>query len=277
MTNSNWYRVSRALGSIDPDERGFQYGDGVFETIAVRNGEPRLWSHHIRRLERACERVGFERPPKIEPYVDIALSATKEDRRHCILKIIVSGGVGSRGYARPIPSRTETFVGVFPAGTTNRPAYLKGVATMLCNTRLAVGSPFAGVKTLNRLEQVLARSECAPTGAFEGLTLDAEGRLICGTMTNVFLVRDNSLVTPSLHRCGVEGVMRQLVLETCGGVEVRDLTLDDLESSDEVFITNSQIGAVPVHRCDEMRWQVGPVTRRVMQTLADNGIEECRA
>ena len=131
-------------------------------------------------------------------------------------------------------------------------------------------------KALNRLEQVLARSECAPTGAFEGLTLDAEGRLICGTMSNVFLVRDNALVTPSLHRCGVEGVMRELVLETCGNVEIGDLSLDDLESADEVFITNSQIGAVPVYRCDDYRWSVGPVTRRVMRRLADAGIEECR-
>lgn len=274
---SEWHRVSDGLRAITPDERGFQYGDGVFETIAVRNGEPRLWSHHMRRLERACKRVGFERPPLLEPHVEAALRGTDENPQHCIVKIIVSSGVGNRGYARPIPSHTETLVGVFPASTINPPAYLKGVATMLCDTRLAVGSPVAGVKTLNRMEQVLARSECAPTGAFEGLTLDAEGRLICGTMSNVFLVRDNSLVTPALHRCGVEGVMRQLVMETCGDVEVCDLTIDDLAAADEVFITNSQMGAVPVHRCDEYHWDVGPVTRDVMRRLADCGIEECRA
>ena len=146
----------------------------------------------------------------------------------------------------------------------------------MCETRLAVGSPLAGIKTLNRLEQVLARSECAPTGAFEGLTLDAEGRLICGTMSNVFLVRNNTLVTPSLQRCGVQGVMREFVIETCGDVEVCDLTLEDLAVADEVFITNSQIGAVPVHRCDDYHWKVGRVTRQVMRKLADNGIEECR-
>ena len=67
MNNRNWYRVSRPLAYIDPDERGFQYGDGVFETVAIRNGEPRLWSRHLRRLERACERLGFERPPMVEP------------------------------------------------------------------------------------------------------------------------------------------------------------------------------------------------------------------
>ena len=273
---TEWHRISPGLRAIDPDDRGFQYGDGVFETIAIRNGEPRLWSRHMRRLERACERLGFERPTLLEPYVEIALRDTREDRRHCLIKIIVTAGVRQRGYARAMPSHTETFIGVYPATTTNRPAYLKGVATTLCETRLAVGSPLAGIKTLNRLEQVLARSECQPTGAYEGLTLDAEGRLICGTMSNVFLVRDNSLVTPSLHRCGVQGIMRDLVIDTCGDVEICDLTLEDLAAADEVFITNSQIGAVPVHRCDDYRWKVGRVTRRVMRKLADSGIEECR-
>ena len=273
---SEWHRINSGLHAVDPDDRGFQYGDGVFETIAVRNGQPRLWSHHMRRLRHACKRLGFERPPALEPYVDVALEGTREDPRHCIIKVIVTAGVGQRGYARPMPSRTETFVGVFPAATTNKPAYLEGVATTLCETRLAVGSPLAGIKTLNRLEQVLARSECAPAGAYEGLTLDAEGRLICGTMSNVFLVQNQAIATPALHRCGVEGIMRQFVMETCGDIEVRDLTFDDLAAADEVFITNSQIGAVPVHRCDELRWKVGKVTRSIMRQLADNGIEECR-
>ncbi len=273
---SEWHRVSDGLRGVDPDDRGFQYGDGVFETVAVRDGKPRLWPYHGRRLQKACARLGFEPPPRLEPSIDMALERTREDQGHCIVKVIVTAGVGRRGYARAMPSRTEIFVGVFPAAPMNRPAYLKGVATTLCETRLAVGSPLAGIKTLNRLEQVLARSECAPTGAYEGFTLDAEGRLICGTMSNVFLVRNNTLVTPALHRCGVEGIMRQLVMETRGDVEVCDLTLDDLAAASEVFITNSQIGAVPVHRCDEYRWKVGRVTRDVMRRLADAGVSECR-
>ena len=273
---SEWHRINHGLQAIDPDDRGFQYGDGVFETVAVRDGEPRLWSYHLRRLTHACERLGLERPSGIEPQIDAALRVTSEDRRRCIVKIIVTAGAGSRGYARPMPGRSEAFIRVFPAAELNRSAYLQGVATMLCDTRLAVGSPVAGIKTLNRIEQVLARSECAPTGAFEGFTLDADGRLICGTMSNVFLVRDNVISTPALHRCGVEGVMRQLLIETRGGVDVRDLTLDDLETADEVFITNSQIGVVPVRCCNEYEWAVGPVTRDVMRGLGECGIDECR-
>ena len=87
---SDWYRVSRPLGAIDPDERGFQYGDGVFETVAVRKGEPRLWSHHVRRLERGCKRIGFERPTMIEPYVEIALAETRQNRLQ--LECFIGGG-----------------------------------------------------------------------------------------------------------------------------------------------------------------------------------------
>ena len=192
----------------------------------------------------------------------------------------MTAGVGKRGYARPSRGRSQSYIGIFPANPPNKPAYQKGVATVLCETRLGVGSPLAGMKTLNRLEQVLARSEVTPTGAFEGLTLDAEGRVICGTMSNVFIVRDKRVLTPSLERCGVSGIMRRLVIEELNRsnepVVVTDLSMDDLANADEVFITNSQMGAVPVHRCGELHWSVGPATRDVMGLLAERGVEECR-
>jgi len=151
---------------------------------------------------------------------------------------------------------------------------------MLCETRLATGSPVAGMKTLNRIEQVLASSECQPTGAFEGFTLDADDRLICGTISNVFIVKDKLIRTPSLKRCGVEGTMRRLViwlLDREGrDVEICDLTEDDLATADEVFITNSQMGAVPVHRCGNYKWSIGSTSRDVMRLLADHGVDECR-
>jgi 4-amino-4-deoxychorismate lyase len=279
---SEWRRIDHRLDIIPPDERGFQYGDGLFETVAIRGGKARLWSYHARRLETSCRKLGLEQPVDglLDIYLEAALRDTSENSNCCIAKIIVTAGVAGRGYARRMPSPAQTYVGIFPATPPNKPAYQKGVATILCKTRLAVGSPLAGLKTLNRLEQVLARSEVAPTGAFEGLTLDAEGRVICGTMSNVFIVRGNQVMTPSLRGCGVAGIMRELVLEELRKQEnpatTCDLDLDDLKAADEVFITNSQMGAVPIHRCGDMRWSVGPVTRDVMGLLAARGIEECR-
>lgn len=279
---TEWYEVSEKRRIIDPDERGFQYGDGLFETIAIRHGEPRLWDYHVRRLEAGCKRLALKPPAvaALRHQLGTAIAESARDSDFCTGKIIVTAGILQRGYGRPTPTDPSIYIGVFPAVPVSQPAYEKGVATMLCETRLAVGSPVAGLKTLNRIEQVLARSECLPTGAFEGLTLDADGRLICGTMSNVFVVRNKTIATPALDRCGVAGTMRQFVLDLRekqgNDVQVCDLEWDELVAADEVFITNSQMGLVPVHRCGDQQWEIGSVTRDVMKLLADNGIAECR-
>lgn len=262
--------------------RASHYGDGLFETIAIRNSEPRLWDYHMERLREGCRRLGFAQPDaeQLRAGLDEELHASAEDTSCCVAKLVISAAPTGRGYGRAIPSVIQIWVGIFPAAPLDPGAYCDGVETMICETRLATGPLLAGIKTLNRLEQVLARSECAQSGAFEGLTLDADGRIICGTMSNVFIVRDNRVMTPSLERCGVAGIMRRLVIEELGlagqPVEITDLDVDALVTADEVFLTNSQYGAVPVSRCDSSEWPVGPTTRAVMTMLAKRGIHECR-
>ena len=279
---TDWQKLTENQRVIDAGERGFHYGDGLFETIAIRNGEPRLWAHHIDRLSSGCERLGLEAPRSaaLRQRVEASLRECDHNPDFCTAKIIITAGASQRGYGRRMPTPATVYVGVYPGVPLNRPAYQKGVATMLCETRLAVGSGAAGLKTLNRLEQVLARSECLATGAFEGLTRDAEDRLICGTMSNVFVVQDKMLRTPSLERCGVAGTMRRYTIETLTkegiDVDVTDLVEDDLVDAEEVFITNSQIGVVPVNRCGDRKWAIGATTREVMALLAAQGIDECR-
>ena len=279
---TDWYRLIENQRVIDAGERGFHYGDGLFETIAIRKGEPRLWGHHIDRLSAGCERLGLEAPrtAALRKRLEASLKESDLHPEFCTAKIILTAGTSQRGYGRKMPTPATVYVGVYPGVPLNRPAYEKGIATMMCETRLAVGSAVAGLKTLNRIEQVLARSECLATGAFEGLTRDAEDRLICGTMSNVFIVKDKKLSTPSLERCGVAGTMRRHVIETLTregiDIDVADLGEDNLIDADEVFITNSQIGAVPVHRCGDQKWAIGDTTKEVMALLAENGIDECR-
>ncbi len=262
--------------------RGSQYGDGLFETIAIRDGKPRLWTYHLERLQEGCERLGFEvpEPAALRERLNKVLRASDEDRAHCVAKLVVSAASAGRGYGRSVPSPTETWAGIFAAAPLARADYENGINTKLCETRLATGSPVAGLKTLNRLEQVLARAEFAEPAVIEGLTCDADGRIICGTMSNVFIVRDNQVLTPSLQQCGVAGVMRRLVIEELDHagqpVVIADVFADELRIADEVFITNSQLGAVPVKSCNEHRWPVGPVTRRVLALMFERGIRECR-
>lgn len=276
---TDWFRDGIRVEQIPIDDRGFQYGDGLFETVAIRNGAARLWPLHVRRLRRGCAALNIALPRREDLYERLSqaidLSTVRSERG--IVKIIVTAGSGERGYGRALATPAIWF-GLFEAQQAAAAMYRDGIAATLCATRLAAPSPTAGLKTLARTEQVLARSEIE---TFEGLMMDADDRLICGTMSNVFFVRENSISTPAMDRCGVAGVMRQHVmscLEAHGfPVAVEDTQHSDLEHVDEVFISNSQIGVVPVASCDSMHWGIGVITRRVMAIMADNGIAECRA
>ncbi len=277
---SAWFRDGRPLTSVPVDDRGLHYGDGLFETIAVRGGKPRLWDRHMARLTRGCDALAIEVPneSRLRAAVAGALEAAGRAGADAVVKLIATAGESGRGYGRS-PATATLLVGVFPCRPVARRDYARGVGTTLCRTRLATGSAVAGLKTLNRIEQVLGRSECLRAGVFEGLMLDADGRLICGTMSNVFLARDNRLITPSVARCGVAGVMRGLLMDALGeagvDVDIRDIAAGELWQSDEVFLTNSQFGALPVRRCDDHEFRGGNLTQTCMTILAAQGIAEC--
>lgn len=277
---SAWFRNGEPVGSVPIDDRAFQYGDGLFETVAIRDGRLRLWDRHLARLAKGCAKLGFEVPDaqQLQLQVDTALRQTESEHRDCVVKIIMTGGVGQRGYGR-LTTTASVFVGVFPHDGAGPEAYTDGVATLLCKTPLAISSATAGLKTLNRIEQVLGRSECLRANCFEGLMQDADGRVICGTMSNVFAVYDNSLITPYLGRCGVAGVMRDFAIDVFRDrglkVAVTDLGVDQLWRCDALFLTNSQFGLLPVSTCEHHVYSANSFTRDCMSLLADEGIREC--
>ena len=277
-----WIEGGQAINHIAVDDRGLQYGDGIFETVAIRNGAPRLWQYHIDRLTRGCKVLGIKMPSDDELFEGLsqALEASHLPMDRACVKIIVSAGSGLRGYAREFANSPSVLFRAFASDPLDRGVYENGIDTVLCKTRLASGSATAGLKTLNRLEQVLARSEFTGTDAFEGLTLDAEDNIICGTMSNVFFVNDRSISTPATDQCGVAGVMRRHVIETLSrdgtSVQVRPFPLSDLDRADAVFLSNSQFGVIPVTRCMDWTWPVGDVTHRVMALLAENAVTEGR-
>ncbi|MDH5622493.1 MAG: aminodeoxychorismate lyase [Gammaproteobacteria bacterium] len=279
---SDWFDADGPVESVNIGDRGFQYGDGLFETIAIRDGQPRLWNYHMDRMTLGCERLALARPAEadLRAGVTSALQRSGFCKDACVVKLVVTAGGGARGYGRAPVDEPSVYFGVSAATLPGKESWRDGIETLLCATRLAAPSATAGLKTLNRLEQVLARSELAGTGIFEGLTMDAEGEVICGTMSNLFVVHDGKLRTPSLARCGVEGVMRRHVITSLAeqGIrtDIRSITLADMNNSDEIFICNSQFGMLPVRRCMDRLWPVGRVTREIMAVLADSGIAECR-
>lgn len=278
----DWFSKGEAIEAISISDRGFQYGDGLFETIAIRNGQPRLWRYHVDRLTRGCKILGIKMPPESELSEGLEHALRNSDvlAAYAVAKIIISAGVGLRGYGRALADSPSVLFRAFPAAPLALESYSGGIDTVMCETRLASDSATAGLKTLNRMEQVLARSEFIETDVFEGLTMDAEDNIICGTMSNVFFINDKSISTPPLDRCGVEGVMRRHVIETLRkagtDISIRPWARTDIEETDEVFLSNSQFGLLPVKRCMQKQWGVGEVTRSVMSILANHAVPECR-
>jgi len=244
--------------------RGLAYGDGVFETIAVRAGQPLLLERHTARLSEGCRRLGIAIDPVLvrSELLDYATRLGEG-----VLKLIVTRGDSQRGYA-PDPSAPARRI----LQGTPLPSYPSvnaehGVRLFSCLTRLAEQPALAGMKHLNRLEQVLARSEWTDPLYAEGLMLDVSGRVIEGVYSNLFLVRDNVLLTPDLQRCGVAGVMRAELLAQAAALGLQSQVLElwpaDLAQADEVFVCNSVYGIWPVLACGSLNWPAGPLTRKL--------------
>ncbi len=256
--------------SISALDRGFQYGDGVFETIAVYRGKPLLWERHLARLARGLERLAI--PSLSNQLLQSEARQLCEGVTRGVLKIVVTRGVGGRGYAShgiAAPTRVQY---LFPWPDYPPQAAREGVAVQLCQISLANSRRLAGIKHLNRLEQVLARAEWDAPYA-EGLMRDESGNVIEGTMSNVFIVTDGKLMTPDLASAGVEGVMRGEVMEAAVrlGVscEVVPLSLVDVRSAQEIFLTNSLIGVWPVRQLQDKHYVIGSVTRAVQEAVGE--------
>jgi 4-amino-4-deoxychorismate lyase len=278
---SEWYLHGARVDSVPVDDRSVQYGDGLFETVAIRDAQPRFWDLHLERLTTGCDRLGICAPKQRALRADLAagLAATAIDTEWATAKIVVSSGTGPRGYKRPDNASPTVRIGLFGGLRLTPETYRDGARALVCQTRLAQQPLLAGIKSLNRLEQVLARAEWDDAQILEGLMLDTGDRLICGTMSNVFIVRNNVIATPAITRCGVAGVMRRHVLAQLAreGVacDVRDIHVDELDDSDEIFLTNSQFGVLPVRQLAARQLAVRSISRRVMNLVAASGVPEC--
>jgi 4-amino-4-deoxychorismate lyase len=235
-----------AATTVPADDRGLQYGDGLFETILLRGAAPRFFEAHLARLARGCSRLGIEFTAWGALRAEVAHIASQAPPL-AILKIIVTRGSGPRrGYAPhgTLGPRRVLMLFASPA----MPAVADGVSLRVASLRLAGNPALAGIKHLNRLENVLAAGEPGHADHFESLLLDDHDQVVCGTMSNVFAVRGGRLITPCVDRCGVEGVLRSMVLREAPALgvpaEQGGLMLDELLAADEVFITNVRIGVV---------------------------------
>jgi 4-amino-4-deoxychorismate lyase len=260
----------RTAESLPVSDRGLAYGDGLFETIGIRRAQPRLLERHLARLGVGCARLSI---PFDESLVRGELLAFAAEVGEGVAKLILTRGDGPRGYAAPQSARPRRILQSGPAPTYPGAHAEQGVRLFPCTTRLAEQPLLAGLKHLNRLEQVLARSEWQDPSYAEGLLRDTSGRVIEGVFSNLLLVKDGQLLSAELSRCGVAGVMRAELLawaEQAGiPLRVRDLEYAELLEADEVLLCNSQYGVWPVRALDSRDWPVGPLTRKLQAIARD--------
>jgi 4-amino-4-deoxychorismate lyase len=259
-----------AAARVRATDRGLAYGDGIFRTLAVVAGRPLHWRRQYAKLAADCAAIALSCPD--EPLLREALRQACSDAADAhVAKIIVTRGEGPRGYAYAHDAAPTHIVSAAPRVAYPPEYAANGVRVMRCRLTLSHQPALAGIKHLNRLENVLARAEWRDRAIAEGVLCDAADNVIGGTMTNLFVAHGAELATPSLARCGVAGVTRDRVMDaarahgvTCA---VRDIAWSELLQADELILTNTLAGAWPVRKIDGRTFQVGPLARMIQSWL----------
>lgn len=255
----------RRADSVPVGDRGLAYGDGIFETIAVVDKKLRLLPLHLERLGKGARRLGFVPPPTNLLAAELAGLAAASTAERAVVKLIVTRGDGGRGYDPIGVGGCRRVAQLLPFPPDYRRQATVGVKAEWAKTTLAANPLTAGLKTLNRLEQVLARQKSPP--AEELIMCDGDGNVIEAVAANLFMVKDGVVSTPDLSLVGVEGVMRRFVLENCLQlqpklkVKIRRIAKRELAAADEVFLTNALRGIHPLVQLGNRRYRIGRVTR----------------
>ncbi len=286
--NQIWVE-SRGVGRLYPsespavglDDRGFAYGDGLFETIRLRGGAPLFFARHMARLRHGLAQLGFPQLPWDEAALFarcrrvIAANALSDG----VLKLIVTRGTGPRGFEPPAESHPTLFIQAdapLPSGgvADGRGAggAGRGIAAVLAPWKIDPASPLCRVKHLGALDKVLARQFAQQHGADEALFINLDGHLTEATACNLFLVGGEKIFTPALH-CGLlPGIARGLLIETAHALPLpvieTEIPVIRLDEANEAFLTNVVAGVRPLVRVGDRpigSGEPGPITRGVQK------------
>ena len=253
--------------SISVYDRGLAYGDGFFETMLWDSLEEKnetnvgveFWLRHLRRIKDGCQLMQINLPfdEEIIRQRNLILKASLKEKKSGLLKMIVTRGVGGRGYKferNMIP--TIIFLSL-PKPKVKKEYFKQGVVVKICKTQLSKNTNLFGYKHLNRLDSVLARSEWEDKNIFEGIFVDSKRNILEGTMTNIFFVHEKTLITPPIIDSGINGVMRQVIIDKAkfffDKVVIQKINLRDIEKFDQMFLTNSVLKVIPVMRFEKKK------------------------
>jgi len=248
-----WWLNGEPAEMLSLADRGLAYGDGVFSTIAVNAGVPTLLDAHLERLQQGCARLGIDNVdwPGSEVQLQQLIAAQAGP---AVVKVMLTRGTGGRGYSGRGAERPNLIVGLGEWPQHYREWRRSGIGLGICTTRLGLNPLTAGMKHLNRLEQVLIRRELDAHGWSDAVVCDIEGMLVEACAANLFWLQGDTLFTPSLELAGVQGVMRRQVLQGAERLgwrcQIGRYPVQVLHSADEIFISNALMGVVPVVSLD---------------------------
>ncbi|MHB1093701.1 aminodeoxychorismate lyase [Thiobacillus sp.] len=256
---------------MDARDRGLAYGDGVFRTLRTQGRRPLWWRDHYAKLADDCAALMLTCPDEAMLHAEVCQVA---EEGKGVVKIVLTRGAGARGYAPPSDQPLTRVVFHAPLPAHAQADAPEAITARWCVLQLARQPRLAGVKHLNRLENVLARAEWTDPSIFEGLLCDDLGAVIGGVMSNLLLMKEGELFTPDLGECGVAGVARTRLLRAVPRlgipVHIGRLPPAAILAADEVMICNSVIGVRRVARLDETTWPHGNWTAILNSALYDD-------
>ncbi len=283
MNNTGIHNLINGVSAdyLNVNDRAIHYGDGLFETILFSNNQLYYWQQHYQRLLQSATQLKLKCPHEQLLLNDIKqLLMNNEISQHktCAIKIIVSRGAGDRGYQFRQTAVKENRIVSLSSLNASYSSLLSGSLLSgdlyLCQQQVSINEGLAGIKHLNRLENVLARNEWhgdQSKNIIDGLMLNANHHVIEGCMSNLFAVKDNQIFTPDLKLSGVNGIMRNVIIDAAKNNKIRvnivDLTIDELASMHEIFISNSLIGMKSVNKIGKTLYQQQNISNVIFKTL----------
>lgn len=257
---------------LDPADRGFLLGDGIFETLRAGARGVEDLAAHLARLRGGAELLGLPVPAALDAAAAMTavLEACGLTGKPASLRLTLARGPGPRGLLPPETPAPTVLITAQPRNTAPLPA----ARAVIARVRRNEGSPLSRIKSLSYLDNVLARREAAARGADEAILLNTAGRLACASAANLFLVRDGTLLTPPVSEGVLAGIVRARILAVAGDLGMTAVEAvvgpDELRDAEEAFVSNSLVGLRPIAEIDGQAIGSpagGPVTASLAATL----------
>lgn len=275
--NGQFVPEERAL--ISAFDRGFLYGDGLFEGIRVCNGKAFRWKQHLERFQHGADFLKITVPFAAEAISSFAKRLVEENRMpDSLLRLTLSRGVGLRGYS-PKGAGSPTFLmSLYPMTKVDftAPPSWRVVVSSFC---LPAKEPLARFKNCNKLPQVLARAEADAAGADEALLLNSEGFVVEGTTSNLFWIKGGTVCTPPLPSGILPGVTRAVILELCGNLRLpsceENISAEELNKVEGAFLSMSSVGIAEIAFLNGKALARSPIVKRLGSAYWETVRGEC--